>query len=120
MHVTFRPSTRARRGPGHFLLVPLLLCASAALADPMPAEAQEATRLLRQPTVSATHIAFAYANDLWIVPRSGGDAVRLTTFQGQETDPHLSPDGQWLAFSASTTAIPTSTSSPRPEVSPSV
>ena len=34
----------------------------------------QGTRLLRQPTVSQTHIAFAYANDLWIVPRTGGDA----------------------------------------------
>ena len=67
---------------------------------PASADAQESTRLLRQPTVSGPHIAFAYANDLWIVPRSGGDATRLTTFQGQETDPHLSPDGRTLAFSA--------------------
>jgi len=64
------------------------------------ATAQEPTRLVRQPTVSATHIAFAYANDLWIVDRAGGEATRLTTFQGQETDPHFSPDGRHIAFSA--------------------
>ena len=30
------------------------------------------TRLLRTPTVSATQIAFAYANNIWTVPRAGG------------------------------------------------
>src|SRR5579871_1411784 len=58
------------------------------------------TRLLRMPTVSATHIAFAYANNIWIVERSGGMARRLTSFQGQTSNPHFSPDGKWIAFSA--------------------
>ncbi len=57
------------------------------------------TRLLRTPTVSATHIAFAYANNLWTVERSGGAARRLTSFQGQTSNPHFSPDGRWIAFS---------------------
>ena len=59
----------------------------------------EPTRLLRMPTVSATHIAFAYANNIWVVVRSGGTARRLTSFQGQTTSPHFSPDGKWIAFS---------------------
>ena len=57
------------------------------------------TRLLRSPTVSAPQIAFAYANNIWVVPRSGGSARRLTSFQGQTTNPHFSPDGKWIAFS---------------------
>ncbi len=57
------------------------------------------TRLLRTPTVSATQIAFAYANNIWTVPRAGGSARRLTSFQGQTTNPHFSPDGKWIAFS---------------------
>jgi tricorn protease len=59
----------------------------------------EQTRLLRSPTVSATQIAFAYANNIWVVPREGGSARRLTSFQGQTTNPHFSPDGRWIAFS---------------------
>jgi hypothetical protein len=59
----------------------------------------EPTRLLRSPTVSATQIAFAYANNLWVVERSGGLARRLTSFQGQTTNPHFSPDGRSIAFS---------------------
>jgi len=58
-----------------------------------------ATRLLRTPTVSATHIAFAYANNLWVVERAGGQARRLTSFQGQTTNPRFSPDGKLIAFS---------------------
>ncbi len=58
------------------------------------------TKLLRQPTVSATHVAFAYANNIWSVDRKGGVARRLTSFQGQTTNPRFSPDGRWIAFSA--------------------
>ncbi|HEX3227744.1 MAG TPA: PDZ domain-containing protein, partial [Pyrinomonadaceae bacterium] len=57
------------------------------------------TRLLRSPTVSSTHIAFAYANNIWTVERAGGTARRITSFQGQTTNPHFSPDGKWIAFS---------------------
>jgi tricorn protease len=59
--------------------------------------AQEAT-LFQKPTVNRTHIVFVYAGDLWIVPREGGDAKRLTTGIGEETDPHFSPDGTMIAF----------------------
>src|SRR6188474_2343097 len=57
------------------------------------------TKLLRMPTVSATQIGFAYANNIWTVERAGGMARRLTSFQGQTTNPHFSPDGRWIAFS---------------------
>jgi len=57
------------------------------------------TRLLRTPTVSSTQIAFAYANNIWVVPRAGGSARRLTSFQGQTGNPHFSPDGRMIAFS---------------------
>jgi tricorn protease len=57
------------------------------------------TRLLRTPTVSATQIGFAYANNIWVAPRTGGSARRLTSFQGQTANPQFSPDGRWIAFS---------------------
>ncbi|HYW73520.1 MAG TPA: PDZ domain-containing protein [Pyrinomonadaceae bacterium] len=57
------------------------------------------TRMLRTPTVSATQIAFAYAQNIWTVPRAGGMARRITSFQGQTSNPHFSPDGKWIAFS---------------------
>jgi tricorn protease len=74
-----------------------LICASAAVAT---AADDSGTRLLRTPTVSAAHIAFAYANNIWIVDRAGGAARRVTSSQGQTGNPHLSPDGKLLAFSA--------------------
>ncbi|HJQ25610.1 MAG TPA: PDZ domain-containing protein [Blastocatellia bacterium] len=54
--------------------------------------------LFQKPTASRTHIVFVYAGDLWIVPREGGDAKRLTAGVGIETDPHFSPDGSMVAF----------------------
>lgn len=62
--------------------------------------AQSGTRLLRTPSVSAQHIVFAYANNIWAVERRGGAARRLTSFQGVTQNPKLSPDGQLVAFSA--------------------
>jgi tricorn protease len=75
-----------------------LACVSFLLHAPIVANGT-GTRLLRSPTVSATHIAFAYANNLWIVDRAGGAARRLTSFQGQTSNPHFSPDGKSVAFS---------------------
>ncbi|MCX6636710.1 MAG: protease, partial [Acidobacteria bacterium] len=54
--------------------------------------------LLQKPALSKTHIVFVYAGDLWSVPRAGGDAVRLTSGTGYETDPAFSPDGTRVAF----------------------
>ena len=73
--------------------------ASVLVASPAPPVAA-ATRLLRTPTVSATHVAFAYANNIWTVERAGGMARRLTSFQGATTNPKFSPDGKSIAFSA--------------------
>ena len=68
---------------------------------PRPAVlAQDQPLLATSPTLSRTHIAFAYAGDLWTVPRAGGEAVRLTTGVGTETGPRFSPDGTTLAFTA--------------------
>jgi tricorn protease len=69
----------------------LLLLAAAVSADD--------TRLLRNPDISDSQIAFVYADDIWLAGRDGGDARRLTTSDGSETEPHFSPDGRWVAFS---------------------
>jgi tricorn protease len=61
---------------------------------------QTSKLLLRQPTLSKTHIVFVYAGDLWIVPRDGGEATRLTTGIGAESNPLFSPDGTKIAFTA--------------------
>jgi len=56
--------------------------------------------LLRHPTVNRTSIVFKFADDLWEVPRSGGEAIRLTSAPGVVGDPFFSPDGKEIAFSA--------------------
>ena len=59
----------------------LTFCAIAAIGA-----AADEPLLLQKPALSKTHIAFSYAGDLWSVPREGGDAVRLTSGTGDETD----------------------------------
>ena len=81
----------------------LLLLVVCSLVFVAPIAAQNGsggqTRLLRTPTVSSTQIGFAYANNIWVAPRAGGSARRLTSFQGQTSNPQFSPDGRWIAFS---------------------
>jgi tricorn protease len=60
---------------------------------------QDESLLLRQPTVSAEHVAFVYAGDIWIADRDGGSARRLTVNPGVESNPMFSPDGSLIAFS---------------------
>lgn len=54
--------------------------------------------LLQQPTMNETQIVFVYGGELWSVSRKGGEAIRLTTGVGIQSDPHFSPDGKWVAF----------------------
>jgi len=74
-------------------LIPTLAIAAAA-----PGLAREDARLLRQPDLSATEVVFVHGGDVWTAPRQGGDARRLTTFVGEESHPHFSPDGALVAF----------------------
>ena len=75
-----------------------LVVAALAIAAAGPVSAQ--TRMLRSPSVSQRHIAFAHAGNIWIVERAGGNARRLTSFAGEASNPKLSPDGSRVAFSA--------------------
>jgi tricorn protease len=58
------------------------------------------TLLLKQPTLSADHVAFLYASDIWLAERDGRNPRRLTAHMGVKATPMFSPDGQWIAFSA--------------------
>ena len=67
---------------------------------PTPSSALEECRLLRQPDIQGDLIVFVYAGDLWKASRAGGVASRLTSHEGQETFPKISPDGGTVAFTA--------------------
>lgn len=54
--------------------------------------------LFRWPDVSATQIVFTYANDLWVIPKEGGTAIKLSSPPGVEVYPKFSPDGKSIAF----------------------
>ncbi|MBX2951461.1 MAG: PD40 domain-containing protein [Leadbetterella sp.] len=62
--------------------------------------AQIDASLMKFPDVSQTHIVFTYANDLWLVPKAGGQAVKLSSPPGVESFPKFSPDGSEIAFTA--------------------
>ena len=72
------------------LLIPLMLYAGLLFA--------EEARLLREPDISADTLVFSYARDIWRVPLEGGEATRISSFQGREAHPRISPDGQSVAF----------------------
>lgn len=59
------------------------------------------TQLLRQPSVSRDHLAFVYGGDIWLADCDGKNPTRLTQHPAAEFAPTFSPDGKWLAFSAS-------------------
>ncbi len=61
--------------------------------------AQVDAGLFRFPDVSKTQIVFTYANDLWVIPKDGGTAIKLSSPAGVESYPKFSPDGKSIAFS---------------------
>lgn len=60
----------------------------------------QGTRLLRQPTMSDQNIAFAYGGDIWVTDVNGQNLKRITSTPAVESNPHFSPDGNWIAFSS--------------------
>jgi tricorn protease len=62
------------------------------------ADAQIDAGLFRYPDVSETQIVFSYANDLWLVSREGGEAIKISSPPGVESFPKFSPDGKTIAF----------------------
>lgn len=83
-----------------FLRIHLVVIATiAGVASAAPSDSHRPhAGMLRFPDVSATHIVFAYGNDLWIVPRNGGMASPLAGPPGQELMPKFSADGRTIAF----------------------
>ena len=81
-----------------FACLAVLLIATEWITGSVSARAATKPHIFQHPALSKDLIAFAYAGDLWTVPRAGGVARRLTTGVGIETDPVFSPDGSAIAF----------------------
>jgi len=69
----------------------VILIAIGAVVEPAGVCAATKPHIFQHPALSKDLIAFAYAGDLWTVPRAGGVATRLTTGVGIETDPIFFP-----------------------------
>lgn len=76
----------------------MLACMLAACLSYLPIFAQIDAGLFRFPDVSKTQIVFTYANDIWIIPKEGGTAIKLSSPAGVESYPKFSPDGKSIAF----------------------
>jgi tricorn protease len=72
----------------------------AALLYSTSLSAQDNNYFLSQPSLTpdGQTVVFCYEGDLWKAKLSDGQAVRLTAMKGYETNPRVSPDGKWIAF----------------------
>jgi len=57
------------------------------------------SRMMTDPAISKEHIAFRYADDLWVADPDGSHVTRLTSNEGSEFLPRFSPDGKTITFS---------------------
>ncbi len=97
-----RVDRRGARGPIGLGALMISAVAGMGVAASAMAEADGGIRpdatMLQFPDVSGSSIVFVYANDLWIVPRGGGQATRIASPPGREMFPRFSPDGSTIAF----------------------
>src|SRR5687767_4698048 len=76
----------------------MALALAAALAVTLQAADTRDTLLLSDPAISASRIAFGYANDIWTANPDGSAAQRVTSHSGVESSPRFSPDASLIAF----------------------
>lgn len=60
----------------------------------------------RYPAVQGNTLVFVCESDLWKVDLSGGEAVRITSTKGENLNPCLSPDGNFIAYASSAEGHP--------------
>src|SRR5690554_5816931 len=72
-------------------LMVFTLCSMTAEANP---------GCFRSPALQGDTLVFTAEGDLWLADINSGQTQRLTTHPAEEKDAAISPDGQWIAFSA--------------------
>lgn len=76
-----------------------ILAAALFIGAQFPAQSQSAY-FLTNPclTPDGQAVIFSFEGDLWKANVKDGQATRLTAMQGYESNPRISPDGKWIAF----------------------
>jgi len=83
-----------------FLRLAQGVIALALVVSSLGAAHAQAPLLLRNPSLAQDRVAFLYADDVWTVSRTGGEAQRLTSNGHVVAGPFYSPDGVQIAYSA--------------------
>ncbi len=94
------PTVRIHRAFAAWLVLLLATALALPLAAATDASGPPEGRLLRFPDIHGDFVVFVYAGDIWRASVTGGPALRLTSHEGLELFPKISPDGKWIAFSA--------------------
>ncbi|MBE0653027.1 MAG: PD40 domain-containing protein [Bacteroidales bacterium] len=84
----------------------LLLVAVVLILASFSSSTAQKTRLLRQPSISQTHIAFTYGGDIWVSETDGSNVLRITSTPAVESYPHISPNGRLIAFTSNRSGTP--------------
>jgi tricorn protease len=84
---SFRASALASGSASGFATIPAV-----------PHDLADTRGYYHSPALHGGTLVFASEGDLWTVPAAGGTARRLTSHPSGESQPHISRDGRWLAF----------------------
>ncbi|MBI1334019.1 MAG: hypothetical protein GC165_14195 [Armatimonadetes bacterium] len=84
----------------HFLTTVRRILASMGAFAMLPICFAQPNAFLSHPDIHGDRIVFTAEGDLWIAELKSGDAWRLTSDRGVETNAHFSPDGSQLAYTA--------------------
>lgn len=78
----------------------LVAAAAGVVLGSGPGAAAQTAPFVRHADVTRQLLVFGHADDLWVADRAGGAARRLTSGPGEKRNPRISPDGRFVAYTA--------------------